>query len=78
LTTIARVPNDEDYAWLAWLIAHPADWDEKDLSTARFLLRNQRESLETHHTRDRTGRLAAQKLIDELQGAIDAHVNRRS
>jgi len=74
----AAVPDDVDYAWLGRLIDHPESWSADDLATARQLVAHQRRALDDEHPRDVQGRQAEQELIDALEAAIQAYVERRA
>ena len=72
------MPDDCDYEWLGWLVTHPEEWTEPDLSSARFIIGNQKRALESLHSKDAQGRGSVQKLIDELEAAVEAHLSKRA
>ena len=72
------MPDNEDYERLAWLVNHPRNWTDSDAATARWLVANQRSAVDAMHPNDVRGRQSAQKVIDELEAAIEVYVNTRS
>jgi hypothetical protein len=68
------VPDDFDYAWLRWLIAHPSEWTSEDLAAVRFLIEEQRRALGELHAKDADGRRSAQVLLDQLELALRSHL----
>jgi hypothetical protein len=71
------MPDEFDYAWLAWLIHHPMDWSAEDAEKAEFVLNVQREDLATVHPRDVRGERSKQKLVRELEAAIATYRSSR-
>ena len=43
------MPDDQDYEWLRWLVDHPEQWTDKDLSAARFMISSQKRAIEDMH-----------------------------
>ena len=70
------VPDDQDYEWLGWLVNHPQEWSEDDASAARFLIGNQRSALDGMHPMDAKRRAGAQKVIDDLEAALETYERR--
>jgi hypothetical protein len=77
LGTIRALPDDDDYEWLSWLMNHPEEWTDKDLSSARSLISNQTDAIETMHPKDLKRRASAQRVVDGLEAAIDAYLRRQ-
>jgi hypothetical protein len=71
------VPDDSDYEWLGWLVNHPEKWTESDLSSVRDLIAHQKRAMGAMHPRDEKGRRSAQKVIEELEAAIEEHLSQR-
>jgi len=46
------MPDDQDYEWLGWLMDHPEEWKDKDLSAARSIVSNQKRAIEDTHPKD--------------------------
>ena len=71
------MPDDSDYSWLAWLIAHPEKWTEDDLASVRFMILNQKRAMADLHPKDVKGRQSKQGVVNELEHAMRAYVARR-
>ena len=71
------MPDDSDYSWLAWLIAHPEKWTEADLSSVRFMILTQKRAIADLHPKDVKGRESMQGVVNELEGAMRAYLARR-
>ena len=72
------VPDDEDYAWLGWLMAHPDKWSGDDLEQAEQVVADQKRAIADSHPRDLRTRESMQGVVDGLEAAIDAYRTRRS
>jgi hypothetical protein len=64
------VPDDQDYADLARLLAHPEDWTSEQTRMMRWMLREQTGYLAEMHPLDARGRKNLQGLLDKLTEAI--------
>ena len=71
------MPDDSDYARLAWLIAHPEKWTEDDVSSVQFMILNQKRAMADLHPKDVKGRTSMQDVVNELEGAMRTYLARR-
>jgi hypothetical protein len=70
------VPDDEDYADLARLLASPESWSEQDAVLVRSLLRSQVQAVESAHPKDVRRRADMQAVADDLRAAVVAYERR--
>jgi hypothetical protein len=70
------VPDDQDYEWLRWLVDHPEQWTDKDLSAARFMISSLKRAIEDMHSKDLMGRRRAQEVVDRLEAAVQSYLSR--
>jgi hypothetical protein len=70
------VPDDFDYAWFGWILAHPDEWSAEDLANAEAVLVVQRQAVAATHPKDKRGRERAAALVSELDTAIRQHRER--
>jgi hypothetical protein len=68
------VPDNEDYQWLGWLVSHPDEWTDDDLSTARSLIVDQRRAIEESQPLDAKTLRSMQEVVDQLEAAVRAHL----
>jgi hypothetical protein len=64
------MPDNEDYAELARLLANPRAWTVEERAAMRGLLRQQTENLATVHPRDDKRRASLQALVGQVTEAI--------
>jgi hypothetical protein len=67
------VPDDFDYIWLEEFLGDAPNWSTEDLSTARWLLANQRQALDDADPRDETTRTRLRGVVDALEQALAKH-----
>ena len=72
------MPDNLDYAWLGWLIAHPNEWTPDDLAKAEELVAQQRLAVEESYPIDSKEHLHAQAVVDALESAILLHRRRHA
>jgi hypothetical protein len=72
------VPDDLDHEWFGWLVANPGEWTPRDLELAEAMLVNQREAVEDSHPKDAKGRDRLQRVVVELESAIDDYRRRQA
>ena len=70
------MPDDLDYAWLGWLIAHPNEWTPDDLAKAEAVVDEQKRAVEESHPKDTQGRERTQSVVDALESAIETYRGR--
>lgn len=66
------MPDDEDFAELARLLADPASWTRRERLTMQLVLREQTAQLTAAHPRDVNRRTRLQDLVDRVDAAIRA------
>jgi|tagenome__1003787_1003787.scaffolds.fasta_scaffold16722251_1 hypothetical protein len=66
---------NDDYEYFAWLTKHPHEWSAKDLSTAKFLVKNQEDAIASSHPKALRQRASHERWRDELNAAIAAHLH---
>jgi hypothetical protein len=64
------VPDNEDYAELGRLLAHPETWTRSESAYILSLRGSQAEALTEAHPKDAKRIASLQKLLDEIDGAI--------
>jgi len=67
---VRPVPDDEDYAELARLIADPTSWTGRERSTMGILLSQQEALLTAVHPAHTRRRNRLQELVDQIHRAI--------
>lgn len=67
------MPDDQDYADLARLLASPGSWSAADASHARWQLRNQEKAVAALRPKDVRRVAEMQQVVDDLQAAVSEY-----
>ena len=70
------MPDDQDYADLARLLASPESWTEREAAQAHSLLRSQEQAVESAHPKDLRRRADMQAVVEDLRAAVAAYERR--
>jgi len=62
---VSLMPDDLDYIWLGEFLGDAPNWSTEDVSTARWLLAQQRQALDDAHPLD-------EKTGETLREVVDA------
>jgi hypothetical protein len=71
------VPDDSDYQWLGRLIADPKRWSKDELSAMQSMIADQKLALAALHAEDAKTRRSYSELIEQMEGAVRAHITSR-
>ena len=67
------MPDDFDYVWLHECLGGAPNWSTEEVSTARWLLAQQRQALDDAHPRDEKTRETLREVVDALEQALAKH-----